>query len=56
MEALAVEKAFIDRARSTKDLLNIVEALENKGVHFIKERSWGHLYPSGRLMLTIFAG
>jgi DNA invertase Pin-like site-specific DNA recombinase len=44
-------------ARSTRDLLDIVEILKNKGVEFIsKKEAIDTATPAGRLMLTIFAG
>lgn len=44
-------------ARSTRDLLDIVETLKSKGVEFIsKKESIDTTTPAGRLMLTIFAG
>lgn len=44
-------------ARSTKDLLNLIEALEKKGVHFISLKEQIDTSTlQGRLMLTIFAG
>lgn len=44
-------------ARNTKDLLNLVEVLEKKGVHFISlKEQIDTSTPQGRLMLTIFAG
>jgi len=44
-------------ARSTRDLLDIVETLKGKGVEFIsKKESIDTATPAGRLMLTIFAG
>ena len=44
-------------ARNTKDLLNLVEALEKKGVHFVSlKEQVDTSTPQGRLMLTIFAG
>ena len=44
-------------ARSTRDLLDIVETLKNKGVEFIsKKEAIDTCTPAGRLMLTIFAG
>lgn len=44
-------------ARSTKDLLTIIEKLEDIGVHFVsKKESIDTSTPQGKLMLTIFAG
>lgn len=43
-------------ARSTKDLLNIVDVLEEKGVQLISlKENLDTKTPSGRFMLTIFA-
>lgn len=44
-------------ARNTQDLLSIVEQLSKKGVAFVSQKeSIDTTSPSGRLMLTIFAG
>ena len=44
-------------ARSTKDLLEIVEKLDAMGVHFVsKKENIDTSTPQGRLMMTIFAG
>lgn len=44
-------------ARSTRDLLDIVETLTEKGVEFVsKKEAIDTCTPAGRLMLTIFAG
>lgn len=44
-------------ARNTQDLLSIVERLQAKGVNFISQKEQiDTSSPSGRLMLTIFAG
>ena len=44
-------------ARNTKDLLEIVDLLESKGVSFrSKKEAIDTSTPQGRLMLTIFAG
>jgi DNA invertase Pin-like site-specific DNA recombinase len=52
-----IVESYSRLARSTRDLLDIVETLENKGVHFIsKKESVDTSTPSGRLMLTIFGG
>ena len=43
-------------ARSTKDLLNIIEELNSKGVSFIsKKESIDTTTPQGKFMLTVFA-
>ena len=42
-------------ARNTKDLLNIIELLQDKGVHFIsKKENIDTTTPQGKLILTIF--
>ena len=44
-------------ARNTQDLLNIVSKLSEKGVDFVSQKEKiDTSSPSGRLMLTIFAG
>jgi len=44
-------------ARSTKDLLNLIEQLERKKVKFISQKeNINTSTPEGRLMMTIFAG
>lgn len=44
-------------ARNTKDLLTLVDKLDQKGVHFISiKEQIDTTTPQGRLMLTIFAG
>ena len=44
-------------ARSTRDLLDIIDTLKGKGVGFIsKKEAIDTTTPAGRLMLTIFAG
>lgn len=48
---------FSRLARSTKDLLEIVEYLTNKGVHLISNKeNLDTSTPTGKLMLTVFAG
>lgn len=43
-------------ARSTKDLLNLVEELQKKGVHFVSQKeSIDTTTPQGKFTLTIFA-
>ena len=55
-DTLEVE-SYSRLARSTKDLLEIVEKLDELGVHFVsKKESIDTSTPQGRLMLTIFAG
>lgn len=55
-DVLEVE-SYSRLARSTKDLLEIVEKLDAMGVHFVsKKENIDTSTPQGRLMLTIFAG
>lgn len=55
-DTLIVE-SYSRLARSTRDLLEIVEELERKGVSFISlKENIDTTTPHGRLMLTIFAG
>jgi DNA invertase Pin-like site-specific DNA recombinase len=52
-----VVESYSRLARSTRDLLNIIDTLNEKGVEFISEKeSIDTSTASGRLMLTIFAG
>ena len=52
-----VVESYSRLARSTKDLLNIVETLASKGVEFVSQKeAIDTTTPAGRLMLTIFAG
>ena len=52
-----IVESYSRLARSTRDLLDIVETLKNKGVEFIsKKEAIDTTTPAGRLMLTIFAG
>ena len=52
-----VVESYSRLARSTRDLLDIVENLKTKGVDFIsKKEAIDTSTPAGRLMLTIFAG
>lgn len=54
-DTLIVE-SYSRLARNTMDLLQIVEALDKKGVNFISQKeSIDTSTPSGRLMLTLFA-
>ena len=54
---VVVVESYSRLARSTKDLLSIIEQLKNKGVKFISlKESIDTSTPQGRLMLTIFAG
>ncbi len=55
-DTLVVE-SYSRLARSTKDLLALVEQLESKRVQFISEKeNIDTSTPQGKLMLTIFAG
>ena len=52
-----VVESYSRLARSTRDLLDITEALKEKGVGFIsKKEAVDTSTPAGRLMQTIFAG
>jgi DNA invertase Pin-like site-specific DNA recombinase len=52
-----IVESYSRLARSTKDLLNIVDILENKGVNFISlKENIDTTTPQGKLMFTIFAG
>jgi DNA invertase Pin-like site-specific DNA recombinase len=52
-----VVESYSRLARSTKDLLNIIELLQSKEVAFISHKEAIDTgTPAGRLMLTIFAG
>lgn len=52
-----IVESYSRLARSTRDLLDIVENLKIKGVEFIsKKEAIDTSTPAGRLMLTIFAG
>ncbi len=52
-----IVESYSRLARSTRDLLDIVETLKSKGVNFIsKKEDIDTGTPAGRLMLTIFAG
>lgn len=54
---VVVVESYSRIARNTQDLLSIVAALEAKGVAFISQKEQiDTSSPSGRLMLTIFAG
>lgn len=54
---VVIVESYSRLARSTKDLLSIIEQLENKGVKFISlKENIDTSTPQGRLMLTIFAG
>lgn len=54
---VVVVESYSRLARSTRDLLDIVETLKQKRVEFIsKKESIDTSTPAGRLMLTIFAG
>lgn len=48
---------FSRLARSTKDLLEIVEYLTEKGIHLVSNKeNLDTSTPTGKLMLTVFAG
>jgi DNA invertase Pin-like site-specific DNA recombinase len=52
-----IVESYSRMARSTRDLLDIVDSLKNKNVDFIsKKESIDTSTPAGRLMLTFFAG
>jgi len=52
-----IVESYSRLARSTRDLLDIVETLQSKGVEFIsKKEAIDTSTAAGRLMLTIFAG
>ena len=52
-----IVESYSRLARSTRDLLDLVEQFEKKGVNFIsKKEAIDTTTPAGRLMLTIFAG
>ena len=52
-----IVESYSRLARSTRDLLNIIEILKEKGVEFVsKKENIDTATAAGRLMLTIFAG
>lgn len=54
---VVVVESYSRLARSTKDLLSIIEQLENKGVKFVSlKENIDTTTPQGRLMLTLFGG
>ena len=54
---VVVVESYSRLARNTKDLLSIIEQLENKGVKFISlKENIDTTTPQGRLMLTLFSG
>jgi len=54
---VVVVESYSRLARSTRDLLDIVETLQSKGVEFVsRKEAIDTGTPAGRLMLTIFAG
>jgi DNA invertase Pin-like site-specific DNA recombinase len=54
---MVIVESYSRLARNTRDLLDIVEHLQKKGVSFIsKKEAIDTSTPSGRLMLTVFAG
>lgn len=55
-DTLIVE-SYSRLSRSTVDLINTVEKLNEKGVHFVSQKeSIDTSTPQGRMMMTIFAG
>ena len=54
---MVIVESYSRLARNTRDLLDIVESLNKKGVAFVsKKEALDTSTPAGRLMLTIFAG
>lgn len=54
---VVIVESYSRLARSTRDLLDIVETLKSRGVEFVsKKEAIDTTTPAGRLMLTIFAG
>ena len=52
-----IVESYSRLARSTSDLLNIIEELNKKGVHFVSlKENIDTSTPQGKFMLTIFAG
>lgn len=52
-----IVESYSRLARSTRDLLDLVEHFEKNGINFIsKKEAIDTTTPAGRLMLTIFAG
>lgn len=52
-----IVESYSRLARNTRDLLDIVEILQKKGVDFVsRKEAIDTSTPAGRLMLTIFAG
>lgn len=50
-------ESFSRLARSTRDLLNIIEELNSKGVQFVSlKENVDTSTPQGKFMLTVFAG
>ena len=53
---MVVVESFSRFARSTRDLLDLVEALEKKGVEFVSQKeAIDTTSPQGKFMLTVFA-
>lgn len=53
---VVIVESFSRFARSTKDLLNLVEELEAKGVQFVSQKeSVDTNTPQGKFMMTVFA-
>lgn len=54
---IVVVDSFSRFARNTKDLLSLVEQLQNKGVSFVSlKENIDTTTPQGKFMLTVFAG
>jgi DNA invertase Pin-like site-specific DNA recombinase len=54
---IVIVESYSRLARSTRDLLDIVENLKTKGVEFIsKKENVDTSTPAGRFMFTVFAG
>ena len=52
-----IVESYSRLARSTRDLLNIIDTFEKKDVHFISQKEEIRTdTPAGRLCLTLFAG
>ena len=54
---VVIVESYSRFARSTKDLLNLLEELNHKEVEFISQKeNFDTRTPQGKLMLTVFAG
>jgi len=54
---VVIVESYSRFARSTKDLLNLLEQLKEKEVEFISQKEkFDTTTPQGKLMLTVFAG